>query len=87
MESCLNKCDSKYGSSLTEQKRLLRPMNLLSNSPGKGFDIYNSKKNIGGIGRFYIVRRLLELNIKYDNVIFIDDDQILKNGLLHLNIY
>tara|TARA_Y100000741_G_scaffold327640_1_gene280374 strand:- start:60 stop:866 length:807 start_codon:yes stop_codon:yes gene_type:complete len=29
---------------ITKQNRLLRPLNLLSNSPGKGFHIYNSKK-------------------------------------------
>ena len=29
---------------ISKQKRLLRPLNLLSNSPGKGFNIYNSKK-------------------------------------------
>jgi len=29
---------------ISKQNRLLRPLNLLSNSPGKGFDIYNSKK-------------------------------------------
>ena len=29
---------------ISKQRRLLRPLNLLSNSPGKGFDVYNSKK-------------------------------------------
>ena len=29
---------------ISKQNRLLRPLNLLNNSPGKGFDIYNSKK-------------------------------------------
>ena len=29
---------------IANQNRLLRPLNLLNSSPGKGFDIYNSKK-------------------------------------------
>ena len=28
---------------ISKQKRLLRPMNLLNNSPGKGFDIYKKR--------------------------------------------
>ena len=31
---------------ISKQNRLLRPLNLLSNSPGKGFEIYNSKKDL-----------------------------------------
>ena len=29
---------------ISKQNRLLRPLNLLAKSPGKGFDIYNSRK-------------------------------------------
>ena len=29
---------------ISKQNRLLRPLNLLNNPPGKGFDIYNSRK-------------------------------------------
>ena len=29
---------------ISNQKRLLRPLNLPSNAPGKGFEIYNSQK-------------------------------------------
>jgi hypothetical protein len=35
-------------------------------------NVFNSKTNIGGIGRFYLGRML---NHKYDKMIFIDDDQ------------
>ena len=30
---------------ITSEKRLLRPQNLIKGSPGKGFDIFNSKNN------------------------------------------
>ena len=29
---------------ISREKRLLRPLNLLDNAPGKGFEIYNSRK-------------------------------------------
>ncbi len=29
---------------ISKEKRLLRPINLMKNAPGKGFEIYNSKK-------------------------------------------
>lgn len=43
---------------------------------------YNSFENIGGIGRFVFIRKLLIDNKNYDKVIFIDDDQEFDNDAI-----
>ncbi len=42
--------------------------------------VFHSPKNIGGFGRFYISKTLL--NLSYKRVIFLDDDQVLPDQYL-----
>lgn len=44
--------------------------------------IYHSKKNIGGFGRFYFARHVLNNNMHTGQCIFIDDDQTFANDSL-----
>lgn len=40
--------------------------------------VYHSPENIGGIGRFILTKYICEKKTYFENVIFIDDDQIFK---------
>ena len=70
---------------ISREKRLLRPLNLLDNAPGKGFEIYNSRKGfrigvlnlMGNIFMkkcedvFKIAKNFLEKNNLKDNYDFL----------------
>ena len=63
---------------ISKQKRLLRPMNLLSNSPGKGFDIYNSKKGF----KIGVLNLMGNVFMKKCNDVFIEAKKFLENNKL-----
>ena len=63
---------------IKEQKRLLRPMNLLSNSPGKGFDIYNSKKGF----KIGVLNLMGNVFMKKCNDVFIEAKSFLEKNKL-----
>jgi hypothetical protein len=46
--------------------------------------IHHSKENIGGIGRFILTKYICEKINKFEKVIFIDDDQILKENFISI---
>lgn len=48
--------------------------------------IFHSKENIGGFGRFYFARYVLEKGIRNNFCVFIDDDQTFENNSLSVFI-
>ena len=44
--------------------------------------IHHSSENIGGIGRFIFTKYICEKKYQFENVIFIDDDQIIKDDFI-----
>jgi hypothetical protein len=42
--------------------------------------IFHSKNNVGGFGRFYLAK--LALKLGYKKIVFIDDDQIMENNFV-----
>lgn len=64
----------------TNEKNLLK--NIIDKKQHK-FNIswYNCEENIGGFGRFIMVKCIIS-KIKLENVIFIDDDQLLKTNVI-----
>lgn len=46
--------------------------------------IHHSPENIGGIGRFVLTKYVCEKKCHFQNVIFIDDDQILRPNFIKL---
>ena len=49
--------------------------------------IHHSEENIGGIGRFIFTKYICEKKNHFENVIFIDDDQILKKSFIKKLLY
>lgn len=58
--------------------------NIINNFKGKKVKviIHHSPENVGGIGRFIFVKYICEKKHNFENVIFIDDDQILKDTFI-----
>ena len=66
---------------IEKEKRLLRPQNLLSASPGKGFEIYESKLGYK-IGVLNIMGNIF---MKKSEDVFIESDNFLKKNKLKEN--
>lgn len=54
--------------------------NIVGQFKFTSIEVKHSKENIGGIGRFYFAKNIS--NNGYENVIFIDDDQIFDENLI-----
>ena len=63
---------------ISKQNRLLRPLNLLSNSPGKGFNIYNSKKGF----KIGVLNLMGNIFMKKCNDVFIEAKNFLEKNKL-----
>jgi len=63
---------------ISKQNRLLRPLNLLENSPGKGFDIYKSKKGF----KIGVLNLMGNVFMKKCNDIFIEAKGFLEKNKL-----
>lgn len=46
--------------------------------------VHHSQENIGGIGRFVFTKYICEKKTHFENVIFIDDDQIFENNCIEI---
>ena len=63
---------------ISKQNRLLRPLNLLSNSPGKGFEIYNSKKRF----KIGVLNLMGNVFMKKSNDVFVEAKKFLEKNKL-----
>ena len=63
------------------EKRLLRPDNLLENSPGKGFEIYKSKKGF----KIGVLNLMGNIFMKKSKDVFISANEFLKKNKLKEN--
>ena len=63
---------------IKNQKRLLRPFNLSSNTPGKGFSIFNSKKKL----KVGVLNLMGNVFMKKCDDVFITAKNFLKNNKL-----
>ena len=63
---------------ISKQNRLLRPLNLLKNSPGKGFDIYNSRKGF----KIGVLNLMGNIFMKNCNDVFIEAKNFLEKNKL-----
>ncbi len=63
---------------ITNENRLLRPLNLLGNSPGKGFNIYNSKKGY----KIGVLNLMGNVFMKKCNDVFIEAKKFLEKNKL-----
>ena len=63
---------------IKNQKRLLRPFNLSSNTPGKGFSIFNSKKKL----KVGVLNLMGNIFMKKCDDVFITAKNFLKNNKL-----
>ncbi len=63
---------------ISKQNRLLRPLNLLNNSPGKGFNIYNSKKGF----KIGVLNLMGNVFMKKCNDVFFESEKFLANNKL-----
>ena len=63
---------------ISKQNRLLRPLNFLSNSPGKGFNIYNSKKGF----KIGVLNLMGNVFMKKCNDVFIESRNFLEKNKL-----
>ena len=63
---------------ISKQNRLLRPLNLLNNSPGKGFNIYNSKKGF----KIGVLNLMGNVFMKKCNDVFIESRNFLEKNKL-----
>jgi len=59
---------------ISKQNRLLRPLNLLNISPGKGFDIYNSRKGF----KIGVLNLMGNIFMKKCNDVFIEAKKFLE---------
>jgi GT2 family glycosyltransferase len=50
--------------------------NIIKESPNLKIEVFNSEKNVGGIGRFLYAKKIAN---EYSQIIFIDDDQVFNN--------
>ena len=65
---------------ISKQNRLLRPLNLLNNSPGKGFEIYMSRKGF----KVGVLNLMGNIFMKKCNDVFVEAKNFLeKNKLKH----
>ncbi len=60
---------------IDSEKRLLRPQNLSNNVPGKGFEIYNSKKGF----KIGVLNLIGNVFMKKSDDVFITAEKFLKN--------
>tara|TARA_B100001175_G_scaffold206574_1_gene175344 strand:+ start:9370 stop:10176 length:807 start_codon:yes stop_codon:yes gene_type:complete len=63
---------------IANENRLLRPLNLLGNSPGKGFNIYNSKKGF----KIGVLNLMGNVFMKKCNDVFIEAKKFLEKNKL-----
>ncbi len=63
---------------ISDQNRLLRPLNLLSDSPGKGFNIYNSRKGF----KIGVLNLMGNIFMKKCNDVFIAAKNFLEKNKL-----
>ena len=63
---------------ITKQKRLLRPLNLLEKPPGKGFDIFNSRKGF----KIGVLNLMGNIFMKKCNDVFIEAKNFLEKNKL-----
>ena len=63
---------------ISKQNRLLRPLNLLNKSPGKGFDIYNSRKGF----KIGVLNLMGNIFMKKCNDVFIEAKNFLEKNKL-----
>ncbi len=63
---------------ISKQNRLLRPLNLLNNSPGKGFNIYNSKKGF----KIGVLNLMGNVFMKKCNDVFVESEKFLAKNKL-----
>ena len=63
---------------ISEQNRLLRPLNLLENPPGKGFDIYNSRKGF----KIGVLNLMGNIFMKKCNDVFVEAKKFLEKNKL-----
>ncbi len=63
---------------ISKQNRLLRPLNLFSDSPGKGFGIYDSKKGF----KIGVLNLMGNVFMKKCNDVFIEAENFLKKNKL-----
>jgi len=66
---------------IEREKRLLRPDNLQENSPGKGFEIYKSKKGF----KIGVLNLMGNIFMKKSDDVFISANQFLKKNKLKKN--
>ena len=66
---------------IEREKRLLRPDNLLENSPGKGFEIYKSKKGF----KIGVLNLMGNIFMKKSDDVFISANEFLKKNKLKEN--
>ena len=66
---------------IEREKRLLRPDNLQENSPGKGFEIYKSKKGF----KIGVLNLMGNIFMKKSNDVFISANEFLKKNKLKEN--
>ena len=66
---------------IEREKRLLRPDNLLENSPGKGFEIYKSKKGF----KIGVLNLMGNIFMKKSKDVFISANKFLKKNKLKEN--
>ena len=65
---------------ISNQNRLLRPLNLLNSSPGKGFNIYNSKKGL----KVGVLNLMGNVFMKKCNDVFVEAKKFLENNKLKI---
>jgi len=63
---------------ISRENRLLRPLNLLSNSPGKGFEIYNSRKGF----KIGVLNLMGNVYMKKCNDVFVEAKNFLNKNKL-----
>ena len=63
---------------ITKQNRLLRPLNLIAKSPGKGFDVYKSRKGF----KIGVLNLMGNIFMKKCNDVFIEAKKFLENNKL-----
>ena len=63
---------------ITKQNRLLRPLNLIAKSPGKGFDVYKSRKGF----KIGVLNLMGNIFMKKCNDVFIEAKNFLEKNKL-----
>jgi len=65
---------------ITKEKRLLRPLNLLNNSPGKGFEIFTSRKGF----KIGVLNLMGNIFMKKCNDVFVTAKNFLEKNKLKI---